>query len=67
MQETRGWDEMELDRREKAQLGLEHKRERADYVVANGGSVDELPAQVTRILEAIEHSLVDSTRGSDGV
>ena len=67
VQETRGWDEMELDRREKAQLGLEHKRERADYVVANGGSVDELPAQVTRILDEIEHSLVDSATGSDGV
>ncbi|MFK7758988.1 MAG: dephospho-CoA kinase [Phycisphaerales bacterium] len=58
VQETRGWDESELDRREKAQLPLEHKRERADYIVANGGSVDELPAQVARILHEIEESQV---------
>jgi len=57
VQETRGWDEMELDRREKAQMGLEHKHRQADYIVANGGSLDELPAQVTRILEEIERSI----------
>lgn len=57
VQETRGWDEMELDRREKAQLGLEHKRQRADHIVTNGGSLDELPAQATRILEEIEQTI----------
>lgn len=62
VQETRGWDESELDRREKAQLGLEQKRERADYIVANGGSVDELMPQVVRTLESIEESMM----GSDG-
>ncbi len=62
VQETRGWDEEELDRREKAQLGLEQKRERADYIIANGGSVDELMPQVVRTLEAIEESMM----GSDG-
>lgn len=62
VKETRGWDESELDRREKAQLGLEQKRERADYVVANGGSVEELKPQVVRILEAIE----ESVNGSSG-
>lgn len=55
--EGRGWDESELDRRENAQLALEHKRERADYVVANGGSVSELPAQVSQILDEIERNL----------
>lgn len=58
VQETRGWDESELDRREKAQLGLEQKRERADYIVANGGSVDELMPQVVRTLESIEESVM---------
>ena len=55
--EGRGWDESELDRREKAQMGLEQKRNRADYVVANGGPIDELPAQVSQILEEIERNL----------
>ena len=57
VQESRGWDESELDRREKAQLGLELKRDRADHIVTNGGSLDDLPPQVTRILEEIESSL----------
>lgn len=55
--EGRGWDESELNRRENAQLALEHKRERADYVVANGGSVSELAAQVSQILNEIERNL----------
>lgn len=57
VQETRGWDESELDRREKAQLGLEHKRERADHIVTNGGSLDELLPQVAQILKDIESTL----------
>ncbi len=55
--QTRGWDESELDRREKAQMGLEHKRDRADHIVTNGGSLDELLPQVARILKEIESSL----------
>lgn len=42
VQETRGWDEAELERREKAQLPLEEKRSRADVVVANDGSLEVL-------------------------
>lgn len=57
VQESRGWDESELDRREKAQMGLELKRDRADHIVTNGGSLDDLPPQVARILEEIESSL----------
>jgi len=60
VQESRGWDESELDRREKAQMGLEHKRDRADHIVTNGGSLDDLLAQVTRILDEIEQSLRDT-------
>jgi dephospho-CoA kinase len=55
--EGRGWDESELDRREKAQMGLEQKRNRADHVVANGGPMNELPAQVSQILEDIERNV----------
>jgi len=57
VQESRGWDEFELDRREKAQMGLEHKRDRADYIVTNGGSLDELLPQVARVLKDIESEL----------
>ncbi len=57
VQESRGWDESELDRREKAQMGLEHKREQADHIVTNGGSLDELLPQVAQILKDIESEL----------
>lgn len=42
VQATRGWDEAELTRREKAQLPLEAKRSRADVVIANDGTLDVL-------------------------
>lgn len=45
---TRGWDEGELSRREKAQLPLEQKKARADLVVSNTGNLEELKAQVAR-------------------
>ncbi len=50
---SRGWDEAELDRREKAQMPLERKRERSDYVVINAGHHDDLDREVSRVLEAI--------------
>lgn len=45
---TRGWDEAELDRREKAQLPLETKKTKADVVIQNTGNLDDLRAQVDR-------------------
>lgn len=57
VQATRGWDAQELDKREKAQLGLEHKRKRSDYVVANTGLPDELNGRVGRVLAAIRKDL----------
>jgi dephospho-CoA kinase len=53
VQATRGWDAEELDKREKAQLGLEHKRKRSDYIVANTGLPDELNGRVARVLASI--------------
>ncbi len=50
---TRGWDEAELQLREKAQLGVEHKRQRSDYEVVNMGSPDDLRCQVSQILTRI--------------
>ena len=42
VRETRGWDEEELNRREKAQLPLEEKRRRADVVITNDGTPEVL-------------------------
>ena len=39
---SRGWTEQEFNRREAAQLPLDKKREKADYVVTNEGNLDEV-------------------------
>lgn len=52
---ARGWDEGELDRREKAQMPLEEKRRRSDYVVLNAGDPDDLEAGVREAFEQIRH------------
>ena len=51
---SRGWDDSELDRRENAQMGLEEKRKRSDYVVSNNGLPDELHGRVARVLASIQ-------------
>lgn len=56
---ARGWDDSELDRREKAQMGLEHKRKQSDYVVSNTGLPDELHGRVARVLASIQKDLRD--------
>jgi dephospho-CoA kinase len=50
---TRGWDEPELTRREKMQLPLDKKREKADYCVENSGEVNASLNQVQRVLSQI--------------
>ncbi|GAB4383069.1 MAG: dephospho-CoA kinase [Phycisphaerales bacterium] len=59
---SRGWDESELRRREKAQLPLEEKRRRADYLVVNTGELSDLRRQVTRIFTLI----TEASDQSDG-
>jgi len=59
LKSTRGWDAQELDRREKAQLGLEQKRNRSDYVLSNTGLPDELHGRVARVLSSIQKDLRD--------
>jgi dephospho-CoA kinase len=54
---TRGWDDSELDRRENAQLALEQKRKRSDYIVSNSGLPDELHGRVSRVLASIQKDL----------
>lgn len=51
--ESRGWDEAEFDRRENAQLGLDAKRSRADYVVVNDAGREELAGRVQTLLSEI--------------
>ncbi|MFI4898285.1 MAG: dephospho-CoA kinase [Phycisphaerales bacterium JB059] len=54
----RGWDEHELDRREKAQLPLEQKRARSEYTVVNDGDEAALQEQVRRTLALIREAFL---------
>jgi dephospho-CoA kinase len=49
--DQRGWDEKEVAKREQAQMPLDEKRNRADEVLDNSGSPDEVDRQVERLLE----------------
>jgi len=53
-QERRGWKAGEVARREALQLPLQQKRARADFVVQNHGSLDELAGSVAAILTEID-------------
>lgn len=46
---TRGWSEEEFTAREAAQESLEIKRQRADVIIDNSGSLEETRAQVERL------------------
>lgn len=48
--ERRGWQPGEVQRREATQLPLDTKRARADFVVENTGTLEELDAAVDRVL-----------------
>jgi dephospho-CoA kinase len=49
VREGRGWDEQELERRERNQMPLEEKRQRSRFVVANTGNREALRADVERL------------------
>ena len=51
---TRGWDAAELERREKAQVPLEEKRQRSDDVLVNDGEPGALPGRVADLLQRIQ-------------
>lgn len=57
--ELRGWDDLELSRREDSQLPLDEKRLSADYVLYNTGDLMLLQEQVRRTLNKI----IDLHRG----
>jgi dephospho-CoA kinase len=50
---SRGWTEEEFDRRERAQLPVEEKRRRSDYVLHNSGDRAEMAAAAAELLERI--------------
>lgn len=53
LRDSRGWSSDELQRRENLQDPLDSKKARADYVVSNNSSPDELRRQVIRVFELI--------------
>jgi dephospho-CoA kinase len=50
---TRGWDEEEMVRREKAQIPLEEKRARSDEVVVNDATPDVLRHRVDELVKKL--------------
>jgi dephospho-CoA kinase len=50
---TRGWADGERERRESRQMDLESKRSRADHILENSGTIDDLEAQVDALLLGI--------------
>jgi dephospho-CoA kinase len=50
---TRGWDEAELERRERAQWPLDRKRARADHVLRNDADLASLRMGVLAMLEKV--------------
>ena len=51
--ESRDWSKQDLQEREAAQLPLDKKEKKADYIVNNEGNLDAVHAQVSEILEEI--------------
>lgn len=60
VREGRGWDERELRQREKAQIPLEEKRRRADYLVVNTGNLPALRLRVAQIFTSITEAIESS-------
>jgi dephospho-CoA kinase len=51
LQATRGWSEEDFHRREKAQWPIERKREEADWIIENAGSIEECSAKADAMFE----------------
>jgi dephospho-CoA kinase len=56
-QEKRSWGDDELDRREKAQLSPRAKRQHADFVIDNSGSIRQLECEVNQLNRKIRETL----------
>ncbi len=53
VQEHRGWSAEELARREASQWSIDAKKERADFVVDNSGSIEHAAAQMKQVLTSL--------------
>lgn len=54
---ARGWDEGELERRERAQADLAYKRARCAHTIATDGKLADVRRQVDALLRRIGHGL----------
>ena len=50
---VRAYSEAQIEQRRKQQMPLEEKIERADFLISNGGSLEFLKQQTTRLIEQI--------------
>jgi dephospho-CoA kinase len=50
---ARGWAREEVTRRENLQNRLDSKREKADYIVVNNSSIDDLRPSIESILASV--------------
>lgn len=57
---TRGWNESELARREAAQIDVDQKRLKADFILENDGNLGDLRDKVRELL----HKILDGVSGS---
>lgn len=53
VQENRGWSADELSKREATQWSIATKKERADFVVDNSGTIQTAAAQMTQIFDSL--------------
>lgn len=61
VQQSRGWNAEELERRESAQMPIDEKRRRSGWIISNAGDQEGLLKRVEAVLDQIRaHSRVDS-------
>jgi len=53
VRESRGWDALALDVRERAQLSLEVKRQRSHELIVNSGDLESLKKEAQRLLSGL--------------
>jgi dephospho-CoA kinase len=56
---ARGWSAEELERREKLQMPLDRKLARADYILRNNSSIDELRIEARKLFARLLSERVD--------
>jgi len=61
---SRGWTAHQLDQREKSQIGVDKKANRADYVVDNNAGIDQCLEDVRRVLSQILQEDIPDKRGA---